>query len=267
MSFDPNQLLNHSPLAILVCDQSGRIIYNNPLFLKQTSLTQEQVLGQLYTALPLEAIDTKSQKVQLFSSDQVETIIFSHWQQAAKPTDSSTKTTIHYFIRERENSEQPVINNKIKSLKLPKRASWVEFLDYEVSRSRRYDNPLAILKLHLIVFDKKDENDEQKQSLEQTQFQQIIKDTLMAELRWADMIGQTDLGSFLMILPETPSDAVAVLQNKLKKSISRELSIVDKSLKFQLVFAEASWRKHDDSQRLLERARGLLVEKLEKLLE
>jgi len=129
-----------------------------------------------------------------------------------------------------------------------------------VSRSRRYDNPLSVLKLHILI-------NENPQKIELTIIQQRLKDILMDELRWADMIGHTDQGSYLMVLPETPQDAVSALQTKLEKSLQLQLSKMDEDLGFHLVFADATWRKHDDSKRLLERARANLVNKLESLLE
>ena len=94
-----------------------------------------------------------------------------------------------------------------------------------------------------------------------------IKDTLMDELRWADMIGHTDHGTYLMILPETPGDSLSLLQEKLEKALKRQFDFISEAINYRLVFGEASWRKHDDSQLLLKRARENLVEKLEHLLE
>lgn len=257
MSINPSELLNNSPLAIVISDQSERILWCNPLFLEQTQLPQEKVVGNLYPSLPIEAVDKDAQLVQLFSSENNDESRFQYWQQSL---NNSTGETVHYFIRERENqSALKKLSEKLKGVKLPRRASWVEFLDYEVSRSRRYDNPLSILKLHILV-------NQNPQNIDLNIIQQRLKDRLMDELRWADMIGHTDLGSFLMVLPETPGDAVPSLQAKLEKALHQQLSKIDENLTYNLVFADASWRKHDDSKRLLERARNNLVNRLEKIL-
>ncbi len=258
MPFDPSELLKNSPLSIVICDKYERILWCNPLFFKQTSLVEEKVIGNLYPSLPIEAIDKDAQIVQLFSSDNSDETRFQYWQE---DLNSETGEIVHYFIRERESQrDSNNLAKKLKGFKLPRSASWVEFLDYEVSRSRRYDNPLSILKLHILI-------NNNPQNIDLVIVQQRVKDTLMDELRWADMIGHTDQGSYLMVLPETPHDAVSALQAKLEKSLHLQLSKIDENLGYQLVFADASWRKNDDSKRLLERARGNLVNQLEKLLQ
>jgi hypothetical protein len=257
MPFDPAELLEKSPLAIVICDKSERIVWCNSLFLSQTSLTQSKVVGSLYPSLPLEAIDKNAQIVQLFSNENNDEARFQYWQEKL---NLETGETIHYFIRERDAQKSSKnLAKKLKGFKLPKKASWVEFLDYEVSRSRRYDNPLSILKLHIMV--NANPNDIGPDTI-----QRIVKDSLMDELRWADMVGHTDHGSYLMVLPETPQEIVPTLQAKLEKSLHRQLSNMDESLTYQLVFGDATWQKHDDSRRLLDKARGKLVAQLEKLL-
>lgn len=258
MPFDPSELLENSPLSIIICDKSERISWCNSLFLQQTSLEEAKVVGSLYPSLPIEAIDRDAQIVQLFSSENNDETRFQYWQETL---NSETGETVHYFIRERDSqSASKKLASKLKSIKLPKRANWVEFLDYEVSRSRRYDNPLSIMKLHILI-------NANPQNVEPDIIQQRVKDSLMDELRWADMIGHTDQGSYLMVLPETPHDTVPALQAKLEKSLQQQLSRMDDSFAYQLVFADASWRKNDDSKRLLERARSNLVNQLEMLLK
>ena len=257
MSFDQSELLVKSPLGVLVCDKQQRITWCNDRFLTDTGLIREQVIDQLYPALPLEAIDKNTQLVQLFNENGGEDVKFQYWQEEL---DSPAEHSVHYFTRERLNKDKvSMAAAKLAGAKLAKRNNWVEFLDYEVSRSRRYDNPLSIIKLHLLVLDKPDN------VVEET-LQQTVKDTLTDELRWADMIGHTDHGSFLAVLPETPESALKSLQEKLSQALKRQLDFVSDALKYEIVFGEACWRKHDDSRQLLKRARSQLVEKLEALL-
>jgi len=255
--FNQTELLENSPLAIVICDSSHRIIWCNALFLDETKLDSEQVIGKLYPALPLEAIDKNAQLVQVFGAAGANDVRFQHWQTTLEEPKGAHA---HYFTRDRHNRKK--LNNlsdRVMTSQLPKRASWVDFLDYEVSRSRRYDNPLSLLKLHLLVFDKPESVCEQ--TLHNT-----IKDTLMDELRWADMIGHTDQGTYLMVLPETPTNALESLKVKLDKALSKQIEFICNQLDYKILFGEANWRKHDDSQSLLKRARESLVEKLEALV-
>ena len=151
MQFDSNQLLQQSPLAIVVSDNSDRILWCNDLFLKQTILDRKDVVGHLYESLPLEAIDKNAQNMLLFSNEKNKKVTFQYWQEKYHLLDDKI---VHYYVLERNNTENlKNLSGKLKNYKLPKRASWVDFLDYEVSRSRRYENPLSILKLHILVFE------------------------------------------------------------------------------------------------------------------
>lgn len=256
IEFDNRELLERSPLGIVLSDIDERVFWCNQQFLNHTQLTEEQVIGHLYPSLPIEAIDKQSQVVQLFAKGLDNDIKFQYWQ-ADLSNPSGGKA--HYFTRDRQTRKKFALAAKLESGKLPQRASWVEFLNYEVSRSRRYNNPLSTLKLHLVVLDKPD-------NVAEETLHSTIKDTLMDELRWADMIGHTDHGTYLMILPETPGESLPLLQEKLSKALKRQFDFISEAMNYRLVYGEASWRKHDDSHMLLKRARDNLVEKLEALL-
>ncbi|WP_196139751.1 hypothetical protein [Aliikangiella sp. G2MR2-5] len=257
MSFENSEILEKSPLAIAVCDKSERVLWCNNLFYEQMHLSSDEVIDKLYPALPIEAINKDASRVQLFSDKANEETRFHYWQALL---DKPEGARVHYFAKEKvTNKRFSIATSKLDQGELPKRSNWVEFLNYEVSRSRRYENPLSILKLHLVVFNK-------PETVAEDTLHETIKDTLMDELRWADMVGHTDHGTYLMILPETPADALCVLEEKLKNSLKARIDFIGSDIQYQLVFGHAHWVKHDDSQRLLQRARADLVEKLEKLL-
>ncbi len=257
MLIDQKVLLEKSPLAILVCDEKARIVWCNTLFLSQTKLTESEVINQLYSSLPIEAIDHQGETVKLFTSDTNDQSRFQHWVERFEPNKNNA---IHYFLLERNSSQnQTRINDKIAQLNLPRRANWLDFLDYEISRSRRYDNPLSILKLHILILN------EPEQSATES-IQSLVKSVLMDELRWADMIGHTEQGSYLMVLPETPLESVNRLREKLSLAIKIQIEPSFPTLAFKLVFADACWRKNDDCAKLLKRARVNLVQQLEELL-
>lgn len=258
MSIDANNLLDKSPLGIVICDKYQRITWCNNRFLQETQLTEKQVLDQLYASLPIEAIDKNAQLVQLFDESTREDRQFHYWKD---DIDSPADGKVHFFAKLRQAPNKlGVATAKLATTKIPKRASWVEFLDYEVSRSRRYDNPLALLKLHLVILDK-------PESVAEETLHQTVKDTLTDELRWADMIGNTDHGTYLMVLPETPKTALTALEDKLINALTRQLNFVSDAMNYQIVFGDACWQKHDDSQAMLKRARAKLVEQLEDLLK
>jgi len=249
MSFAQSEILERSPLGVVICDSDQRILSCNKRFISDTGFKSENVVGHLYASLPLEAIDKKAHLVQLFDTSLEIAKKFSYWH--ANISDP-LGATAHYFIVERES----VQITTVAETKIPKRASWIEFLDYEVSRSRRYNNPLSLLKLSVIIHNPSSDIDDDN-------INQTINDTLMDELRWADMIGNTSYGSYLMVLPETPSSALNHLKDKISDAISDQLRILSSTISCQVVFGSAHWQKHDDSLTILNRARENLVEALE----
>ena len=254
MQLDQVNILEKSPLGVVVVDAEQRIVWCNERFLVDAKLEAKKVVGQLLAALPMEAIDKETHIVQQFNESNTPSQKYQYWQ---SETDTPAGGTIHYFTLERDANSKL---NKYNISKLPKRPNWVEFLDYEVSRSRRYDNPLCVLKLHIIINHK-------PQELEGDEIRQTIRDTLLDELRWADMIGNTSRGSFLMVLPETPNSALEKLKTKISSAVQGQIKSLSESIDCQIVFGSAYWQKHDDSARLLRRARENLVSELEQNLK
>lgn len=252
MQIEQSEILEQSPLGVLICDSDHRVLWGNNRFTLETGLAQQDIVGRLYASLPLEAIDKHAHIVQLFDDNSKNPKRFAYWQANLKDPEGSVA---HYFALERD---QVAKHAYADGSKLPKRASWVEFLDYEVSRSRRYDNPLSLLKLHVLLLDK-------PESIADETISQTIRDTLMDVLRWADMIGNTSLDGYLMVLPETPNSALEQLESKISAAIETQLNFLSTDLNCHIVFGSAHWQKHDDSQKMLKRAREKLVDNLEKI--
>ncbi len=251
MQIEQPEILELSPLGVLICDAEQRVLWANTRFSSETGLDRQEIVGHLYASLPLEAIDKHAHVVQLFDSASKNPKKFTYWQaDLSEPSGA----VAHYFALERDNKPKYA---HVDGSKLPKRASWVEFLDYEVSRSRRYDNPLSLLKLHILLTDK-------PENIADKTICQTIKDTLMDVLRWADMIGNTSQGSYLMVLPETPNSALEQLESKITSAIDTQMKFLSANLKCHIVFGSTHWQKHDDSQKMLKRARENLVENIEK---
>lgn len=251
--FDFEEVFQKSPLGILVSDKIERIIWCNEKFLVDMNLSKEFVIGQLYPALPFEAVDRKKQILQVFNN-KMRGNQFHYWQQSLeKPAGAK----VHYFALDRQGQRNKF--DKKTSRNVANKSNWLEFLDYEVSRSRRYDNPLSILKLHILLLDGSDEVE--------SQIHQIVRHCFVDELRWADMYAHTDHGSYIIILPETPNDVLIRLQEKLHLALTKKLEKLEVSFQFHIVFGRAHWKKHDDSERLIQRARNEMIEKLEALLE
>ena len=249
MTIQSSELLEHSPMGILVCDLDGRIDWCNDIFFSITGLKNDAVVGQLFAALPFESTDNQGFQVQLFDKSVNSKTKFLYWHALT----SNKSQTIHYYAIDRQNTDSTA---KLNHTELSKRPNWVEYLNYEVSRSRRYDNPLCILKLQILAQTNPDELGDQT-------INQTVKDSLIDGLRWADMMSMTRSGGFLMVLPETPVSSIESLADKLSSSIESQLKLLSSNFEYRLFFGHSCWQKHDDAQLLLARARSDLVEKME----
>ena len=121
------------------------------------------------------------------------------------------------------------------------RKAILQSLDTQVSRSRRYNNPLSLLRLSLESSATGDELNDIVKSISQ-----VLKD----QLRWADQIGLLDPTTFLIILPETNLSNAKELATKLAND---RTALGDKTSAWQIKVGAATWQQGDDPQKLLNR--------------
>lgn len=124
----------------------------------------------------------------------------------------------------------------------------VQMLDSHISRSRRYDNPLSLLRISY-VFPKGLEAQLYERSIKRIAY--FLKD----QLRWADQIGMLDRQTFLVILPETDYQSALTLIQKFNNE--PHLAIFAKGdgrpLSFSVGLTE--WSKGDTTQKMLQNIR------------
>ncbi len=116
-------------------------------------------------------------------------------------------------------------------------------LEPQVARSRRYNSPISVIMMSVHGVSENDSDD-------LIHVAQLLKD----QLRWADLIGCTDNGEFILALPETTSQAAMALADKLKNLIQPD---AEHSLTAR--YGVTSWRRSDNATTLLERASAALI--------
>jgi len=124
----------------------------------------------------------------------------------------------------------------------------VQILEGHISRSRRYDNALSLLRITYIF----------PEQMDVTLFSRCVQRIaffLKDQLRWADQIGMLDKHTFLVILPETDYQSAAALLNKFNED--PHLALFSKGdgrpLSFALGLSE--WSKGDTTQKMLQNIR------------
>ena len=120
-------------------------------------------------------------------------------------------------------------------------------LSIEISRSRRYDNPLSC-----VIVRARDTATDGAHHAGVPQALHLLSRMLKEQLRWVDVLGMWDPDSLLLILPETSAEAVGVLTAKLAEKAAAlfpaELAGIT------VDWGASTWRKGDDATRLLKRA-------------
>ena len=120
--------------------------------------------------------------------------------------------------------------------------SLMQALNVQVSRSRRYDNPLSLLRLTLEI--------PPSATRQINEIVLSLSQDLKDQLRWADQIGMLDDQTFIVILPETSHEDAKELAPKLASSRTALASI---SPGCTLKFCATEWQKGDDPEKLLKK--------------
>lgn len=135
---------------------------------------------------------------------------------------------------------------------LPNRRGLLAALEPQVSRSRRYGNPLALIRLQI---DDIDQLDGRHGASTVDRVMLTIGQLLRDRTRWADLIGCFDAGEFLLVMPETTKGIAVQLAEKFCGWIGG-LKITVKDDSTITVVARCGvteWMRGDDSAKMLRR--------------
>ena len=139
---------------------------------------------------------------------------------------------------------------------LPNSKALFQSLEPQVSRSRRYNNPLSVIIMRLSSLD----TIQSKYTEDASKVLLAISHMLNDQMRWADIIGRLSDTDFLMVLPETHDDAASGIAEKLRERIET-LDVPDVEFDYNDIkvdFGVAEWKKGDDVGLLMMRAREML---------
>ncbi len=118
-------------------------------------------------------------------------------------------------------------------------------LSSEVSRSRRYNNPLSLVLMDIDFQSCANISSEEKIEQIRLMISQLLKD----QMRWADIIGHLDEHDFALLLPETGYHSAETLVDKLNKNM-QHISMDTKHISYGI----SQWEKGDDVNMFVNRA-------------
>lgn len=113
-------------------------------------------------------------------------------------------------------------------------------LESEVSRSRRYTNPLSCITVAIRA-----DNPESAGN--------ALARVLKEQLRWVDVLGQWSGDVLLVILPETPIDAASALRAKLLEAFT-QAAAQGAIAPGSFAIGCAAWQRGDNAERIVARA-------------
>ncbi len=254
----PNrQAMELCPCGILILDGAGTILRANRAIELMTGLNAEQLVGQNseQTSSPaLQTMLSNEALIQLVSSD-AENIRYLYCTVADGEDDESIRyyqdVTEQTQLREQNGQLQQqvqelAITDELTGLANPRALN--RALNTQVTRSRRYGNPLS-----LIIAELSDNNAPQEQLPDSVILS--VSRHLRYRLRWADTISRWDHNQFVIILPETGQQDCEKLLTKIRKGFS-DIALPDEQVERSLVlqFGTTQWQKGDDSRKLMRKA-------------
>lgn len=124
----------------------------------------------------------------------------------------------------------------------------IQMLEGYISRCRRYQNTLSLLRINYSFPDE----------IDATLFERSIKRIaffLKDQLRWADQIGMLDKNTFLVLLPETDYPSAMSLLNKFNSPEHRALFAKDDGRPSSFSIGLTEWKKGEDTSKMLHKIR------------
>jgi GGDEF domain-containing protein len=249
--------LDACPTGILVVDADEQICWINSTLREMLELGDESLIGPAKSVLSedvYQVVFAGDSLLHLSSDSGAE-----HWLRCdihQSEDDQQRTVNVHYY---QDVSEQMAAQLACDSLRqrvddltltdeltgLANKRALIHSLVSQVTRSRRYANPLSLMIVRI---------DSDTPLSAPTML--AISHSLRDRLRWADFIGRYEENLFMLILPETNHEALLVLQDKIAQEVPSSVPDEEFSLKLGL----AEWQKGYDPRRLIDTALQELVQ-------
>lgn len=254
-------LTEQSPMGILVTDKNGTIAFANQTLNGMLNSRQDQWLGKPLTQVLGEKLQRFSNKPDVWSlstgapaNDRWFITVLAELpegQTAYYFVDTTEIMRLRTQVRNLSDQLEHSVTKDVMTGVLNKRAT-MQALDHQVSRSRRYQNPLSLVVLAVDGCDTASAG----YSPTTDQVLKAVSFYLRDQMRWVDLVGRTGDKEFTVVLPETKEDDAQKLVNKLVERL-HNLSVPetpDITVMVNARFGMASWRRGDDVTTLLQRA-------------
>ncbi|MFT4564831.1 MAG: GGDEF domain-containing protein [Gammaproteobacteria bacterium] len=242
-------IVDELPAGVAVLDLDGRVIWGNAVL---GELLQQELIDIIgctaeSLSLPLPQKEHRSSTNHAFRVIERGSLIG-----ISRQVESSYPNSKTLLVIDRENAidwffdalATGGFDGSVASRFLSRNAL-IGRLQLEVSRSRRYANPLSCLVIRIDSACAQSEHENHK-------VHNLIAATLVELLRWVDVLGQWSARAIVVILPETSERAAVSLAAKVSAALQPELSNIEPNL--GVTVGASTWNKGDDAERLVRRA-------------
>lgn len=261
--------LNMSPVGVVIYDDKDKIQWINQVMSEFLSTPAEQLIGLDSLAFSTQYLDSFSEHPDLWKVSNVISRQNRWLISLDTPPDGQPSVgNIRYYV---DVSEIMKLKSEVRNLQdqldnnstadsltgLLNKRSLLQSLEPQVSRSRRYNNPLTVIVMQIDGF--KVHSDEIKATIDQALT--AVSFYLRDQMRWVDLVGRTADNEFTLILPETRVNDANTLVEKINNRLS-QLSLPDApevTISVEAKFGVAEWEKGDDTSLLLKKAKNNLT--------
>lgn len=255
--FNPS-LCEVSPTGMLALNQANEICWLNPAFEGMLELSAGELLGKGKDALPqdLWALFDDTDMLHLSLGEGGE-----RWLQreVRDVTDAKDKPFRVYFFQDisaqvQAVQEQETLRQEVESLTitdeltgLANQRALVQAVETQVTRTRRYGNPLVLAAICVCNALDMEQQLSDKVILAASRF-------LRDRLRWADTIGRYEHQKFLIVMPETQvEDSLQLLSGIQQEMLVMPIEGLGEEDRPVLKYSASAWERGDDAQKFIQR--------------
>ncbi len=250
--------LHQAPVGIILMDADGNIQWHNQTLERMLDIAAEQLAGKSTAELPKELAGVLTSPPETILLQRDDSQRWLHCHSRSRDDGGRAQFYLDITTEQRLRLERDRLEEDLKQLTtrdpvtgLPNRRALLQGLEPLISRSRRYGNPLSLIKLRAELAGLDPDQLRRYEEEAWLRVGQLLKE----QMRWADIIGRFDGPEFLLILPETPADATETLAAKICDLI-KALELpgdAGQTLKVTPYCGLTAWHKGDDANLMLQR--------------
>ncbi len=250
------------PIALLILDQDGRVQSINPALCNILGRSPDEIVGRNIEQMPsteLKSLFHPDGQLHMFPNGMPT----KQLRIESRVIPDSRGMTLRCFtdigegeaLREenarlRQQVEELTLTDELTGL--ANERAFHRVLNSQVTRSRRYTNPLC---LAVVEVEAKVGNGELSQEVILA-----VSRYLRDRLRWVDLIARWSNDQFMLILPETTAEDASRLLDKIKNDFADAglpESIAHLTIRLQIGIAQ--WQKGNDARILMKRSKEALA--------